>query len=117
MNNIDKAADVIDEWTQEGYELNCAVGNPRAIAERLADAGLLAPDPLEPDVYKDGAQVEWDTPRGYVLVENGTIKVAHDHPAAPTINDNTLVIDDLNAARHLAAAFLAATNHAEVTQR
>lgn len=44
MSNIDKAAKVIDRWTQEGYELNSAVGSPHAIAERLADAGLLAPD-------------------------------------------------------------------------
>ena len=44
MSNIDRAADVIDQWTQEGNELNHAVGSPHAIAERLADAGLLVPD-------------------------------------------------------------------------
>lgn len=44
MSNVDKAAKVIDQWTQEGYELNSAVGSPHAIAERLAKAGLLAPD-------------------------------------------------------------------------
>lgn len=49
MSNIERAADVIDQWTQEGYELNSAVGSPHAIAERLADAGLLTPDLPEPD--------------------------------------------------------------------
>lgn len=44
MSNVDKAAEVIDQWTKEGYELNSAVGSPHAIAERLAKAGLLAPD-------------------------------------------------------------------------
>lgn len=48
MSNVDKAAKVIDQWTQEGYELNSAVGSPHAIAERLAKAGLIAPDLPEP---------------------------------------------------------------------
>lgn len=48
MSNVDRAAKVIDQWTQEGYELNSAVGSPHAIAERLAKAGLLAPDLPEP---------------------------------------------------------------------
>lgn len=48
MSNIERAADVIDQWTQEGYELNSAVGSPHAIAERLATAGLLAPNADHP---------------------------------------------------------------------
>ena len=58
MSSTDKAAKVIDEWTQEGGELNSAVGSPHAIAERLAKAGLLAPDlPERPD---DGVWGEED---------------------------------------------------------
>lgn len=57
MSNIDRAADVIDKWTQEGYELNSAVGSPHAIAERLADAGLLAQDAPVPLTAANGNPV------------------------------------------------------------
>jgi len=59
MSNVDKAAKVIDQWTQEGYELNSAVGSPHAIAERLANAGLLAPDLPEPDREDDRKGAVW----------------------------------------------------------
>lgn len=52
MSTLDKAARAIDQWTQEGHELNHAVGSPHAIAERLADAGLLAPDLPESNVER-----------------------------------------------------------------
>lgn len=57
MSNIDRAADVIDKWTQEGYELNSTVGSPHAIAVRLATAGLLAPDAPAPLTAANGNPV------------------------------------------------------------
>lgn len=60
MSNVDRAAKVIDQWTQEGYELNSAVGSPHAIAERLAKAGLLMPEPPEPDALDRKGWPHWD---------------------------------------------------------
>lgn len=42
MSNIDKAARVIHEWLQEHFYISQDTGDPRAIAQRIADAGLLA---------------------------------------------------------------------------
>lgn len=57
MNNIDKAAQVIDEWLQENFSITQGTGTPRDIAQRIADAGLLAeghspqpPTGLEPRI-------------------------------------------------------------------
>lgn len=82
MSNIDKAAKVIDQWTQEGQELNSAVGSPHAIAERLAKAGLLAPDlpePNDPSIFvPDGkgwlpcgltGPSVWTAPGGRIMVQ------------------------------------------------
>ena len=82
MSNVDKAAKVIDRWTKEGYELNSAVGSPHAIAERLAKAGLLAPDLPEandPSVFvPDGkgwlpggphGPSVWTAPGGRVMIQ------------------------------------------------
>ena len=82
MSNVDKAAEVIDQWTQEGYELNSAVGSPHAIAERLANAGLLAPDlpkPNDPSIFvPDGkgwlpcgltGPSVWTAPGGRIMVQ------------------------------------------------
>lgn len=82
MSNVDKAAEVIDQWTKEGYELNSAVGSPHAIAERLAKAGLLAPDlpePNDPSIFvPDGkgwlpcgltGPSVWTAPGGRIMVQ------------------------------------------------
>lgn len=42
MEKVDKATQVIDEWLQEHYAITHDTGDPRAIAQRIADAGLLA---------------------------------------------------------------------------
>ncbi|CAB1013678.1 hypothetical protein FRC0534_01111 [Corynebacterium diphtheriae] len=42
MNIVDKVAQVIDEWLQENFFISQDTGDPRAIAQRIADAGLLA---------------------------------------------------------------------------
>lgn len=87
MNNIDKAAKLLvpnPTWCERVHKGEG--GNPcmfceadaEAGAVRLADAGLLAPDVPEPGVFKDGSEVEWDTPDGYVNVENGLITISHD---------------------------------------
>ena len=110
MSNRERAAEVAAEF------LNGNVFAANIITKRLADAGLLAPDLPEPTVYKDGAEVEWDTPRGYVNVENGVIEVAYRHHAAPTIAANTLIVNDRDAARAIGHALLAAANYKEEGQ-
>lgn len=42
MSVVDKVAQVIDEWLQEHYVITHDTGDPRAIAQCIADAGLLA---------------------------------------------------------------------------
>ncbi|CAB0940634.1 hypothetical protein FRC0457_00489 [Corynebacterium diphtheriae] len=42
MNIVDRVAQVIDEWIQENFYISQDTGDPRAIAQQLADAGLLA---------------------------------------------------------------------------
>lgn len=44
MNIVDRVAQVIDEWLQENFFISQDTGDPRAIAQRIADAGLLAED-------------------------------------------------------------------------
>ena len=121
MSNVDKAAKVIDQWTQEGYELNSAVGSPHAIAERLAKAGLLAPDPTElrndhkitqvsvssarirQDDYRvryDGASALVDTWERQVMLTIGG-------------NDEVSVYMTINQARYLAVALFAEANYGE----
>ena len=83
MSNRERAADLITTWqarhkTEMDNNTDWAAQN---LAGDLADAGLLAPDAPEPGVFKDGAEVEWDTLDGYVNVENGLILVAHDERA------------------------------------
>lgn len=79
MSNREKAAEVIRTWqarhkTEMDTNPDWAAQN---LASDLADAGRLAPDIPEPGVFKDGAEVERDTPDGYVNVENGLITIAH----------------------------------------
>ena len=105
MSNKERAAEVAAEF------LNGNVFAANIITKRLADAGLLAPDLPEPAIY-DGL-VEWDTPRGYVNVENGVIVAAYDHRAAPSVAANTLIVDDRDAARAIGLALLAAANYKE----
>lgn len=109
MRNAEKAARVIDQWTQEGYELNSAVGNPYAIVERLAGAGLLAPDLPEPNDHRvfvprgqkwalggEFGPSVWTAPNLQVMVQ-------HIEPGKLTPNE----------ARQVAYALLAAANYSE----
>lgn len=108
MNNRDKAAHIIDQWTQEGYELNSAVGSPHAITERLADAGLLAPDLPEAskaNFVPDGKEWLPGGPHG---------------PSIWTAPDSTVMVQRLEPgdltpeeAREVAHALLAAANFSE----
>lgn len=121
MSTIDKAAKVIDRWTQEGYELNSAVGSPHAIAERLADAGLLAPDLPEPNFLTE-YETEWDTLNGYVNVENGLITVSHDERTEDDTTEQRkrldadpgeIIITNPAEAEYLGHLIIAAANAAE----
>lgn len=44
MEKVDKATQVIDEWLRDNHSITQDTGNPRDIAQRLADAGLLVDD-------------------------------------------------------------------------
>ena len=114
MNNIDKAAQIIRDSSEvDGETLGYA--HSHNIANDLADAGLIAPDLPQPYVYAGGL-LEWDTPRGYVHLNNGEIEVAYDHPAAPSLEHNTLRVPDREAAKSLVLALVAATNYSEGQQ-
>lgn len=76
MSNRDKVVKLAAKELQFGARDGIYLGE--RIADVLANAGLLAPDAPEPGVFKDGAEVEWDTLDGYVNIENGLIIVAHD---------------------------------------
>lgn len=90
-----------------------------AIAQALADAGLLAPDLPEPHTFPNGEK-EWYTLDGWVNLDtDGTITVVYDErdeddiAAGAEIDPGELVFTRLSEAKVLARAFLAATNHAE----
>ena len=119
MSNREKAADVIRTWqqrhkTEMDNNTDWAAQN---LAGDLAAAGLLAPGVPEPGVFKDGAEVEWDTIDGYVNVENGLITIAHSE-----INEDTtpeqrerlqagtgqIIITDPAEAEHLGHLIIAA---------
>ena len=109
MSNVDKAAKVIDQWTQEGYELNSAVGSPHAIAERLAKAGLLAPDLPESngsDGFVPGGK-EWlpGGPYGPIVwtAPDSTVMVQRIEPGELTPDET----------RGVAYSMLAAANYSE----
>lgn len=42
MSVVDMVAQVIDEWLQENFYISQDTGDPRGLAQQLADAGLLA---------------------------------------------------------------------------
>lgn len=110
MDNQDQAAHIIMKCVQDGY-------SPTRIAERLADYGLITPDPPEPCIYPDTGEHEWHTVDGYVSVEDGIIHVIHDE----TNDDNEpdelmpdwaeLRISDTTKAREAAYAILAACEY------
>lgn len=84
MKTADKAATVVAEF------LNGNDVAANTITQRLANAGLLAPDLPEPGEYESG-EVEWATIDGYVNVEDGLIVVAHDE----RVEDDTPERDEL----------------------
>lgn len=91
-------------------------------AERLAEAGLLAPDLPEPGVFKDGAEVEWATLDGYVNLENGLITISHDERDEDDtpeqrdrlrVDEGQIIITNPATAEYLAHLLLAAAKQAE----
>lgn len=81
MSNQDKAAQVIYDEVNQTWargEILTAAGEAERLANALADAGLLTPDPPEPCIYPDTGEHEWHMEDGYVSVEDGIIHVIHD---------------------------------------
>ncbi len=114
MGNVEKAAEVIDQWTKEGYELNSAVGSPHAIAKRLARAGLLAPDlpgPDEcpPDIHKPGWHLGMSFDAEYASAFAGGVWV--------TGRNGWGLKYSPEQARGIACRLLAAADHAEVIEK
>lgn len=111
MSNRERAAEVIERHGTDPCR------EPECIAQDLADAGLLAPDVPEPGVFKDGSEVEWDTPDGYVNVENGLITISHsesnedDTPEQRErlhADEGQIIITDPAEAEHLGHLIIAA---------
>lgn len=107
MNNFDQAAHVIMLCVQKRY-------SPRRIAESLADYGLLAPDLLDPSVFPDTGELEWEVVDGYVNLNGGEISVCYDerdedtYLTYPTPEPGEICITDTTAGRELAYSILAA---------
>ena len=92
------------------------------LASDLADAGRLAPDVPKPGVFKDGSEIEWDTPDGYVNVENGLITVSHDERTEDDtpeqrerlrVDAGQIIITDPAEAEYLGRLIIAAADHAQ----
>ena len=119
MSNRDRAAEVIRTWqarhkTEMDTNTDWAAQN---LAGDLADAGTLTPDIPEPGVFKDGAEVEWDTPDGYVNVENGLITISHDERTEDDtpeqrerlrVDEGQIIITDPAEAEYLGHLIIAA---------
>ena len=124
MSNRDRAAEVIRTWqSRHKTEMD---NNPdwaaQNLASDLADAGRLAPDVPKPGVFKDGSEIEWDTPDGYVNVENGLITVSHDERTEDDtpeqrerlrVDAGQIIITDPAEAEYLGRLIIAAADHAQ----
>lgn len=117
-NNIDRAFDVIHDTVQEWPQDDVA----GVATQRLADAGLIAPDLPdlpEPQTFPNGER-EWSSLIGFVNLDtDGTITMAYDErdeddlAAGAEIEPGELVFTRISEARALADALYAAANHAE----
>ena len=90
-----------------------------ALAEALADAGLLTPELPEPYTFPSGER-EWGTIDGFVnLHPDGTITAVYDRRdeddvlAGMKIEAGELLFTSPSDARAIACALLAAADHAE----
>lgn len=105
MNNLERAAEVIDRWTKDGSELNSAVGSPHRIATLLADAGLLMPDLPEPVKNYDKVFVVASP-----LLDCRSVQAIGDQVAIHGYKSRHASSGE---ARRFAYALLAAADHAE----
>lgn len=116
--NIGRAARIINS-----EHIKCArdlkFPNPKALANDLADAGLLAPDLPEPYVFPSGER-EWSSLVGWVNLDtDGTVAVVYDErdeddiAAGAEIDAGELVFTRISEVRFLALALLAAADYAE----
>ena len=106
MNNIDKVAEVIAKHNADGV-----CNEPECIANDLADAGLLAPNLPKPTTIAEGGRGATWGRDVQVWVEDGGNRVWVE------MGDMTISYTVESARKHgnrlLAAANLAAANHAE----
>lgn len=104
MSNIDKAADLI--WDRVEPELGW-YQSAETLAQDLADAGLLAEDPTEPDKDSTFAFLgpTWEVRKA----DGGVFIVTSRHGSVRTPGSEYSPAD----ARFLAYALLAAADHAE----
>lgn len=113
--NIERAADVIDRWSRNGGELNSHVGNPDDLAQALADAGLLMPDPAKPAV----TSIEgYHTYHPWAIWHAEGLTINRDHEGTIYIDDEAgrNISMSPEQARALIGALLAAAHHAEQEQ-
>lgn len=110
MNNKELTTKIVHHMTGD-------LQRAHYVAEELAGTGLITPDLPEPGVFKDGAEVEWDTPDGYVNVENGLITISHsesnedDTPEQRErlrVDEGQIIITDPAEAEHLGHLIIAA---------
>lgn len=113
--NIDRAAELILRNNVRQYPFS----GPSGTAQALADAGLLTPDPPEPQTFPNGER-EWSTLDGWVNLDtDGTITIVYDErdeddlAAGAEIEPGELLFTKISEARSLAYALLAAADHAE----
>lgn len=107
MNNIDRAAHVINETYSDEYVKPHMA--PPKVAQALADEGLLMPDLPEPTRWKQNEEPEWD---------------ACDTTVSPAGHGGRIIVEDSDGRwkasaediRDLAYALLAAADYAERNQ-
>lgn len=108
MTNIDKAAQVIDTWTQDNT-ITAYTGNPHDLAQALADAGLFTPELPEPN-----------DPGIFALNGKGWLPGGPDGPSVWTAPGSPIMVQRIEPgdltpeeARGVAYALLAAADYAE----
>ena len=112
MNNQDQAAQVICTWQQRHKSV--MDDNPDWAAQNLAinlhDAGLIAPDPPQP-FFEHGHGPNWEIP---INDQDGGVATVRtlDGDVFIERHDQGFVTNPAEA-RKIAAALLAAANHAE----
>lgn len=115
--NHDRAAEVIGQAYQQAMESDTPSAWRGSVAQALADAGLLAPDPVPPSGSEDrspwwlylGDQVVGTSGRGDIGIQHTV--VTDDEDGSPVHSERWIDLTP-EYARHLAAILLTAADHA-----